>query len=293
MKKVLIGCGVVVLLFAIAAGWAFWRFVWEPGAKLVGDGVATVTETAKRVQGLGETNARLRELEQGIRNQAEYVPPADGLIGLDQLARWLTVELTAREAIAADLKRLEDEAKQSITAPEATAAGNAERLRAGLAALNQIGGIAIRGKEAQVVALNAAEMSLAEYRWVRDTGLAALVAGGVSVGLDQLGQSAERAERARRALEEAGKALEGVPPELRGVLERLPGLLSGGPSPQPKDPTGAGEGAGGPPQAAPPSGEAQAPTDPARDAAARANFELVKDHAEAFAGARMLSVLGI
>lgn len=81
------------------------------------------------------------------------------------------------------------------------------------------------------------------------------------------------------------------------MLERLPGLLSGGPSPQPKDPTGAGEGAGegagGPPQAAPPSGEAQAPTDPARDAAARANFELVKDHAEAFAGARMLSVLGI
>jgi hypothetical protein len=294
MKKLLIGCGVLVLVLAIVAGWAFWQFVWKPGSELMGEGLKTVTETVQRAQGLGETTARLRELEEGIQNQDVYAPPADGLIGPDQLARWLTVELTAREAIAADLQRLEDEASQSVTAPEATAAGNAERVRAGLAALNQLGAIAIRGKEAQVAALNAAGMSLAEYHWVRDTGLAALVAGGMSVGLEQLGQTAQQAEQARRALEEAGKAMEGVAPELRGVLERLPGLLPGGPDPQPKEPTGTDE--GGSQQAAPQTGEAQAPTaptDPARDAAARANFELVKDHAEAFAGARMLSVLGI
>jgi hypothetical protein len=181
-----------------------------------------------------------------------------------------------------------------VTAREGTAAGNAERLRAGLAALNQLGEVAIRGKEAQVVALNAAEMSLAEYQWVRDTGLAALVAGGMSIGLEQLGQTAQQAEQARRALEEAGKAMEGVAPELRGVLERLPGLLPGGPDSRSKEPGGAGEGESAP--AAPQSDEAQAPTvttDPARDAVSRANFELVKDHAEAFAGARVLAVLGI
>ena len=297
MKKLLIGCGVVLLLLALVAGWAFWQFVWKPGSALMGDGIKTVTETVQRAQGLGETTARLRELEKGVRNQSEYVPPADGLIGPDQLARWLTVELTAREAIAADLQRLEDETTQSVTAPEATVAGNAERVRAGLAALNQLGEIAIRGKEAQVAALNAAEMSLAEYHWVRDTGLAALIAGGMSVGLEQLGQTAQQAEQARRALAEAGKAMEGVAPELRGVLERLPGLLPGGPGPQPETPADAtDEGAGETAEAPAPTGEPEAPAagaDPARDAASRANFELVKDHAEAFAGARMLSVLGI
>jgi hypothetical protein len=294
MKKLLIGCGVLVLVLAIVAGWAFWQFVWKPGSQFMGEGLKTVTETVQRAKGLGETTARLRELEKGIHNQGEYAPPADGLIQPDQLARWLTVELTAREAIAADFKRLEDEISQSVTAPEATAAGKAQRMRAGLAALNQLGEIAIRAKEAQVRALNAAGMSLAEYQWVRDTGLAALVAGGMSVGLDALGQTAQQAEQARRALADAGQAMEGLAPEVRGILEQLPGLLSGGSDSRSKEPDGAGEGESAP--AAPQTGEAQAPSvtsDPARDAAARANFELVKDHAEAFAGARVLSMLGI
>lgn len=289
MKKVLIGCGVVLLVLALVAGWAFWQFVWKPGSQLMGEGLKAVTETVQSVKGLGETQARLAELEQGIRNQGDYTPPADGRIDPDQLARWLTVEITAREAIAADLKRLEDEASGQVTAPADTAAGKAERTRIALATLGQLGEVAIRGKEAQVVALNAAEMSLAEYRWVRDTGLAALVAGGVSVGLDQLGQSAQRAEQARQALAEAGKALEALPPELRGMLDGLPGLLSGK---APSDRTAPTEG----PAGSEPPDEATAPdtpADPIRDAAARANFELVKDHAEAFAGARLMSLLGI
>jgi hypothetical protein len=56
------------------------------------------------------------------------------------------------------------------------------------------------------------------------------------------------------------------------------------PSPRPDGAAGAGtNGADAPPVAA----------DPEREAATRANFELVKDHAEAFAGARMLAILGI
>lgn len=296
MKKVLIGCGVVLLVLAIAAGWAFWQFVWKPGSQLVGDGVATVTETVKRVQGLGATTTRLQELERSVRNQTEYAPPADGLIQPDQLARWLTVELTAREAIAADLRRLEEEAKQQVTAPEGTVAGNAERTRAALATLGKLGEVAVRGKEAQVTALNAAEMSLAEYRWVRDTGLAALVAGGMDVGLAQLGQTAQQAEQARKALAEAQQSLNAIAPELRGILQQLPGLLGGTPPAAPAPdaepaPEAAPEAPG---EAAPPAVADTAPAAPeASETTARSNFELVKDHAEAFAGARMLSVLGI
>jgi hypothetical protein len=290
MKKFLIGCGVIVLVLAILAGWAFWQFVWKPGSAVMGEGLKSVTETVKGVRGVGETMTRLREIEQGIRNQSEYAPPADGRIDPDQLARWLTVENVAREAIAADLKRLEEEARAQVTAPEGSAEAKAQQTRVALAALGRLGEVAIRGKQAQVAALNAAEMSLAEYRWVRDTGIAALIAGGVSVGLDQLGQSAEQAEQARRALAEAGKALESLGPELRAVLERMPGLLPppSGPAGTPAERSGAdapGRDAG---DSAPP-----AAPDPEREAATRANFELVKDHAEAFAGARMLAILGI
>lgn len=287
MKRVLIGCGVVVLLLAIAAGWAFWQFVWKPGSAVMGEGLKSVTETVKNVRGVGETMTRLRELEQDIRNQAAYVPPADGRIDPDQLARWLTVENVAREAIAADLKRLEDEARAKVTAPEGSAEAKAQQTRVALATLGRLGEVAIRGKQAQVAALNAADMSLAEYRWVRDTGIAALIAGGVSVGLDQLGQTAEQAEQARRALAEAGKALESLGPELRAVLERMPGLLPPA-NDQPAPATADGTNPPAPNDEAPPV----AP-DPERDAATRANFELVKDHAEAFAGARMLAILGI
>lgn len=292
MKRFLIGCGVVVLLLAIAAGWAFWQFVWKPGSTLVGEGLQSVTETVKGARGLGQTMSRLRELEKGIRNQAEYVPPPDGRIDPDQLARWLTVELTAREAIAADLKRLEDDAKRSITAPEGSAEAKAQQMRVALAALGQLGEVAERAKEAQVVALNAAEMSLAEYRWVRDTGLAALIAGGMSVGLDQLGQSERQTEEARRALAEAGKAMENLGPELRTILEKLSGLLPGGQAVSETPRAASADPAESP---AAPAGTDAAPVapDPERDAATRANFELVKEHAEAFAGARMLAILGI
>lgn len=299
MKKVLIGCGVLTLVLALVAGWAFWRFVWQPGAEFVGGGVAQVAESVRQVQGLGQTVTRLRELEQDIRNQADFVPPADGLITADQLARWLTIELTAREAIGADLKRLETEAQQNVTAPEGTAVGNAERTRAALATLGKLGEVATRGKQAQVTALNAAEMSLAEYRWVRDTGIAALLAGGVSVGLEQLGQTAVQAEQARRALAEAQKSLGALAPELRGILEQLPGMMGGTPPSTPSPDADA------PPADAPetPAAETDTPSpgsetspltpDPAASEAARANFELIKDHAEAFTGARMLAVLGI
>lgn len=294
MKKLLIGCSVVLLILALVAGWAFWRFVWQPGSQLMGDGIAQVTESVRQVQSLGKTTTRLRELEQEIRNQAAFEPPADGLITPDQLARWLTVELTAREAIGADLKRLEEEARAEVTAPEGTVVGNAERTRAALATLGKLGEVATRGKQAQVTALNAAEMSMAEYRWIRETGIAALLAGGVSIGLDQLGQTAAQAEQARKVLEEAQRTLGAVAPELRGILDQLPGLIGGeapGPPAAPEETPDAPDGETLPPAdgSAPPV----AGPDDAKEQSTRANFELVKDYAEAFAGARMLAVLGI
>lgn len=294
MKKVLIGCGVLTLVLALVAGWAFWHFVWQPGAKLMGDGVAQVAESVRQVQGLGRTVTRLRELEQGIVNQADFLPPADGLISPDQLARWLTVELTAREAIGADLKRIEAEAQRSVTAPEGTTVGNAERTRAALATLGQLGEVATRGKQAQVTALNAAGMSMSEYRWIRETGLSALLAGGVSIGLDQLGQTAAQAEQARKVLEEAQRTIGTIAPELRGILEQLPGMIGGAPSAPEAAPDEAPDSsiADTDPAAGENTAEPVAP-DAGETEAARANFELVKDYAEAFAGARMLAVLGI
>jgi hypothetical protein len=294
MKKFLIGCSVVLLILALVAGWAFWRFVWQPGSQLVGDGIAQVTESVRQVQSLGKTATRLSELEQEIRNQSDFAPPADGLITPDQLARWLTVELTAREAIGADLKRLEQEASEAVTAPEGSAVGNAERTRAALATLGQLGEVATRGKQAQVTALNAAEMSISEYRWIRDTGIAALLAGGVSIGLDQLGQTAAQAEQARKVLEEAQRTIGAVAPELRGILDQLPGLMGGETPTRPETPEETPDPSSA--ETTPPADGSAPPTtagDDARDQAARANFELVKDYAEAFAGARMLAVLGI
>lgn len=291
MKKWLIGCGIVLLVVLIAGGVAFYHFIWKPGSALVQGGLQEITEITGRVGALGKVKEQMAALNAGIMVK-DFAAPGDGVIGAEQLARWLTVELAVKDSLAASMKTAETdgsvETRTTTTtgADGTTSTDTSVTVADGFALISNLGDAGLEAKRAQVAALNAASMSLAEYTWVRDAGLAALIAGGINLSALESNQSmTEALEAARVAMAESRKAIEMLPPEARKALEQIPGML---PLPETAPAPGAAPPAASDPTAAAPDASATTP-----DPVVEANFALVKDHAEAFARARGFAAFGL
>lgn len=286
MKSVLIGCAVVLLVVLIGGGILFYQFIWKPGAAVFGEGAQRVSETVQGVRELGNIAEQLAALDAQIVNQGPWAAPADGLIEPEQLARWLNVELAINQTMQTELAALRG-GGQSPSEGGGSVAQSAAQVRAAVAAISQLGQLRLDAKIAQVAALNAADMSLAEYVWVRQTGIAALVRGGMSVGLSSLQLTPEQSAQMSQMMGQAQRSLEQLPPELRGLLEQVrPGITGGDARPP------ATEDAPAPAEPAEPADDNQAEPQPA-SAAQVANFALVKDHAEAFSRAQVAASFGI
>jgi hypothetical protein len=153
MRKGLIGClVVVVLLVAVGAGLA-WFYVLKP---MVGAGdpvLAGARDWTKVI-----------EAEQAIRLQSAYVPPADGRLTQDQVNRFVQVQSTLEQRLGPEFEVLE----------QLHDAGNAAAARAPGVAGRDLDKLVGRAREAQVDGMNDTNMSLAEYRWIRDAAYAAL-----------------------------------------------------------------------------------------------------------------------
>lgn len=154
MKKLAIGCGVVLIL--------------------VGIGVAGVTYYAYRqaramfdqVSALGQ----VAEIERGVHVRAPFTPPATEELTQAQVEKLVGVQELVKKRLGERFTELERKYKTLADKPEATIVD----LPALMAAYRDLAAGWVEAKRSQVDALNAAQLSLDEYRWIRDHAYRAL-----------------------------------------------------------------------------------------------------------------------
>ena len=107
---------------------------------------------------------RLPEIERGVRVQTDYTPPASGELTVAQVERLVKVQETVRQRLGQRFTELEVKYKTLLDKKDATGAD----VPALLGAYRDMAAAWMEAKRSQVDALNTVDMSLAEYRWIRD-----------------------------------------------------------------------------------------------------------------------------
>ena len=154
MKKIAIGCAVVLVLLAAAAG---------VGSYLVYRKVSTAFGDFAQ---LGAVPA----LERNVRNKSSYTPPPSEELTDSQLQRLMRVQATVRAKLGDKGAELQQKYKTLLEKENATALD----LPALVSAYRDIAIAYIDAKRVQVAALNQEGFSIGEYRWVRNQAYAAL-----------------------------------------------------------------------------------------------------------------------
>ncbi|GAB4167360.1 MAG: hypothetical protein Kow0020_00160 [Wenzhouxiangellaceae bacterium] len=200
MKKLAIGCFVVLLVAAVAGGGIVYFKVIKPGMQMAG----TFIE-------LGE---QFRELDRQIENRRPWDPPEGTELTEAQLGRFLSAQRLIRERLAGRLDELNR--KYKTIEQELKASGGQAGIREILGAYGDLGTLLLEAKKAQVEALNAQQFSPEEYAWVRNRVYAAL--GQPVAQLDLSGAST--GEAGWPSVSEQTRAL--VEPHREELLEMAP-----------------------------------------------------------------------
>jgi hypothetical protein len=158
MKKLFFGCLIFVMLFGAAAAVGGYLFVWKPLQ-------AVTTDWGECVTNLRD----IREMDEALENRAAFEEPKDGLLSEEVVERFVEVQRAIsvaqaeHETLRERMDGLRDRGDLSY-----------EEL---VAAFVEFSG-ALRGaKVEQIIALNAHDFSLEEYRWVRHAFFAAAGVG--------------------------------------------------------------------------------------------------------------------
>jgi hypothetical protein len=157
MKKLAIGCG-IVLVIAVVAGGIGAYYLFHKAQTLVA--------------GLSELKV-VPDLERQVRNTATYSPPASGELSTDQVAKYIAIREQVRQTLGVRVKELDARYKalsERINREQHSALDIPEML----AAYRDLASLYILGKRAQVEALNARNLSLGEYRWIQQQAYLAI-----------------------------------------------------------------------------------------------------------------------
>lgn len=162
MKKLVIGCGLALVLFAIAASAGFYYFVYRPARTFL----ASVSQ-------IGE----LAELDAKVTNSQPFTAPGDDTLNEAQVRRFVAVQESLHTRMGTRATELQAKYKAI-----------ADRKDSGVAFTEVVGayrdlfGIINEAKRAQVEALNAQSFSVDEYAWVKSRFYEA--AGVTVTGID-------------------------------------------------------------------------------------------------------------
>jgi hypothetical protein len=190
MKKFAIGCGIVLLLLGISAAGAAY-YVYN-----------RVSSTLTQFAELGQ----VPELERSVRNKSAFVPPVSEELTDSQIEKLLKVQADVRQRIGQQMAAFE--AKYKTLAEKETA--NVTDVPALLAAYRDLAKTWMEAKRSQIEALNAAELSLEEYRWIREQAYRALGMAYVDLDIARFVDDAKRGVtssepgRLRGAIEPSG-----------------------------------------------------------------------------------------
>jgi hypothetical protein len=157
MKKLAIGCGVVLVVLLIVGAAASY-FVYNK-----------VKSTVAELSVLGE----IPTIERGVRNTAAFTAPESGELTEAQVARYLKVQQDVRTVLGSRLDEFKTRYAE-LSARLDKDKGSVLDVPAMMGAYRDLAKTYVDAKKAQVDALNSAGFSLDEYRWVRQQAYAAI-----------------------------------------------------------------------------------------------------------------------
>lgn len=172
MKKLAIGCGIALLVTGVAAAGVTY-FLYRQVA-------STFSQFAEL--------AKVPELEREIRNRASFTPPSTEELTEAQVEKLLQVQSHVRQRIGEQMKAFEGKYKALAEKQKADLADAPELL----AAYRDLAATWIDAKRSQIDALNAANLSLDEYKWIRDQAYRALGQAFVDLDLGKMVADAQR-----------------------------------------------------------------------------------------------------
>jgi hypothetical protein len=153
MKKLLVGCLVIVVLGAI---------LFAVGGYILYRAASPVLQDARNYM---QNLSQLGELDREIANQSAYSAPASGELTEEQVQRFVRVQESVKASLGQRMREIEEKYKYlksnatNDQQPSFTEVMNS---------LREIGGIFVDARRYQVEALNKERFSQAEYSWVRD-----------------------------------------------------------------------------------------------------------------------------
>jgi hypothetical protein len=154
MKKLAIGCGIVVLVAGVAlAGITYYGYM-------------KVKSTYQQFAQLGQVG----DIERGVRVQSAFTPTPSGQLTQKQVDQLLKVITRVHDRLGHNLDAFQRNYQTLAQKKEATVVD----LPALFSAYRDIAAGWIDAKKAQVDALNEVGLSLAEYRWIRAQAYQAL-----------------------------------------------------------------------------------------------------------------------
>jgi len=154
MKKLAIGCGIVLVVVAIAAaGVAYYVY------RQVAPALSQFSELAA-----------VPDLERSVQNRTPFTPPATEELTEAQIEKLVQVQTQVRRRIGERISEFETKYKALAHKENADVTDAPTVLRAYADLVKTW----LDAKRGQVEALNAAGLSLEEYRWIRDQAYRAL-----------------------------------------------------------------------------------------------------------------------
>jgi hypothetical protein len=161
MKKLAIGCGIVVLVLGIVVvGVGYYGYMKVKG---------TVTQLAEL--------SKIPDIEREVKVRTPFNAPASGELTASQVEKFMQVQTRVRDRLGANFATFERTYKSLAEKKQATAAD----MPALLSAYRDLAAMYLDAKRTQVEALNAAGLSLEEYRWIRRSAYQAIGAPFVDV----------------------------------------------------------------------------------------------------------------
>lgn len=160
MKKWLVGCLVTGLILLVVGSGLFYWLVWPRLSAAGGDFMGQVDSLKK-----------IGEAEQAVKNQSSFTAPADGKLSVAQVTAFVAIQQMISDKMGSDFALLEEKYKRM-------GGQDAQPADAGLkdvmGAYADITSLMAKAKEARVTGLNVQNMSMEEYRWIRNQVSAAL-----------------------------------------------------------------------------------------------------------------------
>jgi hypothetical protein len=193
MKKLAIGCGLVLVLTGIAAaGVAYYVY-------------RQVSTTIAQFSGF----AALPEIDERVQNKRPYTPPASEEITEAQVEKLAQVQSAIRQRVGERITEFEAKYKALLAQKDATLVD----VPAVISAYGDLAATWMDAKRTQVEALNATGLSLEEYRWIRDQAYRALGQAFVDLDISRFiedakqGMTSENIGKLRGALEPGGPVI--------------------------------------------------------------------------------------